>query len=470
MADGTNPYQAMFDRLAQRERVLARTSAEERIAKLRALYRAVYDLRDAISQAGHDELGMDGKLHLIPLKGEVDYICENLASWMAPAEVEARPELMGRRGYVHYEPKGVVLHIATWNSPILIALSPLLSMMAAGNAVVLKPSEITPKNAALVRRIIEQAGLAEDVAVVEGGVPETQALLDLPFNHICYVGNNRVGRLIMAAAAKHFAGVTLEMGGKNPAIVTPDADIEDAAAKLIMGRTVISGQVCLSPDYVMVHESREADLVAALKNKITEMFDPAGEGVAASRDFARIVSNGHFQRITALVEDAKAKGAQIAAGGDSDAATRFIAPTVMTGITNEMEIADEEIFGPVLLVRPYATREDAVAEINRRPKPLGLYVFTADRDEAQWFIDNTRAGTSAINNTVVQANVATLPFGGCNHSGIGRLGGAAGFREFSNDRAVVEDGYEPATRSMMHYPPFPPEAGAFVDMMLTPSA
>ena len=465
----TNPYQATFDRLAARAPALARTTASERIAKLRALYQAVYDLRAEISEAGHAELGMDGKLHLIPLKGEVDYHAEKLAGWMERAPVEDTPALMGRKGWLHYEPKGVVLHLATWNSPILIALSPVISMIAAGNAVVLKPSEITPRNAALVSRIIAQAGLAEDVAVVEGGPDVAQALLALPFDHICYVGNNRVGRLVMEAAARNFASVTLEMGGKNPAIVAADADIEDAAAKLAFGRTLIAGQVCLCPDYVLVDASVHDAFVDALKSKLGAMFDAEGQGMAGSRDLARIVSDTHVARLKGLIDDAVAKGARVVSGGEVDPATRFVAPTVLTGVTPDMAVEQDEIFGPILPVKAFTTREEAVAEVGRHPKPLGLYVFTASPETAQWYVDHTRAGTTAINNAVVQANIATLPFGGSGHSGIGRLGGHAGFVEFSNVRSVVEDGYDPASRSPMFYPPFPAEAGAFVDMLLTPS-
>jgi aldehyde dehydrogenase (NAD+) len=465
-----NPYQPIFDRLANRAIALARTSADERIVKVRALYRAVYDLREEISAAGYSELGMDGRLHLVPLKGEVDYVCQQLSAWMEREPVEDTPALMGRKGSIHYEPKGVVLHLAAWNSPILIALAPLVSMMAAGDTVVLKPSEITPANAALVRRIIAQAGLEDDIAVIEGGAEAAQALLELPFNHICYVGNNRVGRLVMEAAAKHFAGVTLEMGGKNPAIVEADADIGDAAAKLAFSRTVIAGQVCLSPDYALVHESRYDEFITALIAALTAMFDPEGKGAQASGDFARIVNSQHLTRIKGLLDDALAKGARIECGGTFDEASRFFAPTILSGITDDMQIADEEIFGPILLVKSFSAREEATAEIARRPKPLGIYIFTADPATAQWYLDHTRAGTSAINNAVVQANVATLPFGGCNHSGIGRLGGHAGFKEFSNARSVVEDGYSRETMSQMYYPPFPAEAAAFVEMMLMPTA
>ena len=460
---------SVFARLRERSLELADTNAQERADKIRRLYRAVYDLRHEISRAGHAELGMDGKMHLVPLKGEVDFVCERLEGWMEREPVEDVLALQGRKGFIHYEPKGVVLHLAAWNSPVLIAVSPLIGMIAAGNAIMVKPSEITPASADLVGQIIERAELADDIAVVTGGPDVAEALLKLPFNHICYVGNNRIGKLVMKAAAEHFAGVTLEMGGKNPAIVAADADVQDAAAKLAFARNVIAGQVCLAPDYVLVEEPVKEEFITSLVDNLKRMFDPEGAGAEKSKDFARIVNARHANRIKQLIDDAVEKGATVVHGGDADTDARFIAPTVITGTTDDMDIAQEEIFGPVLVVSSVKSREDAISEIAKRPKPLGLYIFTSSRETADWYLAHTRAGTSVINNAVVQANIPTLPFGGANHSGIGRLGGHAGFKEFSNARSVVEDALNPAEGTPMTYPPFPAEAAMFVDMLLTPS-
>jgi aldehyde dehydrogenase (NAD+) len=456
-------------RLAANAPNIARTTAAQRVAKLRRLYQVVFDHRAEIAEAGFEELGMNGMLHLLPLKDEIDYVCTHLEAWMRDEAVEAVPALMGRRAYLKYEPKGVLLHIATWNSPVLISLSPAVSAIAAGNAVVIKPSEIAPHAADIVRRIVAAVFPPDEVAVVIGGVAAAQALLAQPVNHICYVGNNRVGRLVMRAAAEHFANVTLEMGGKNPAIVDASADVEDAAAKIAFARCLIAGQVCLSPDYVLVHESRVDAFTDALAARYTAMFNPEGNGFAAAPDFPRIVNQHHTRRVAGLIRDAVEKGAKIVFGGEVDEAARYIAPTVLTGVTDAMDMFQEEIFGPVIAVQAFSTPEEAVAEIAKRPKPLGLYVFAGDREKAGFYLDNTRAGTSAVNNAVVQANVATLPFGGCNHSGIGRLGGRAGFVEFSNARAVVEDAYDPAQGSPMFYPPYPEGAAMFVEQMLTPA-
>lgn len=458
----------IYGQLRARAPQIARSTAAERIEKLRRLYQAVYDLRAEIGEASMREVAMDGRMMLLPLKEEIGFVCDRLAGWMEREHVEALPSMMGRQAYVHYEPKGVVLHLATWNAPVLISLSPVVSMIAAGNAVVLKPSEIAPHSAEMVVKVIERAGLTEDVAVVTGGPEVAQGLLALPFDHICYVGNNRIGRLVMEAAARNFAGVTLEMGGKNPAIVEADADIADAAAKLAFGRHLIAGQVCLAPDYVLVNNSVKDAFLDALQQKVREFYDPAGEGFTVSQDLSRIISVHHTRRIQSLIEDALEKGATLVMGGEVDVDARYVSPTILTDVTSDMAIYDEEVFGPVLVVQGFDTREDAVAEIARRPKPLGIYIFTADRASADWYIDHTRAGTSAVNNAVVQANIATLPFGGANHSGIGRLGGRAGFVEFSNPRGVVEDALDAKDSAPMFYPPFPKEAAMFVDQMLTP--
>ena len=457
---------AVFARLKANTLAISRSTAEQRIAKLRKLWQAVYDNRHEIAVAGQEELGMNGMFALLPLKDEVNWACEHLAQWMQRAEAAPVPSLMGRQAYVQYEPKGVVLHIATWNSPVLISLSPAVSAIAAGNAVIIKPSEIAPWSADIVRRIVADVFADNEVVVATGGVNVATALLALPFDHICYVGNNRVGRLVMRAAAENFANVTLEMGGKNPAIVDASADMADAAAKLAYARSIIAGQVCLSPDYVMVPAGEEDKFAALMAARFDVMFNPTGAGIQAAPDYPRIVNAHHVRRIRGLIEDATAKGAKITFGGQIDEADRFVSPTILTGVTDDMEIFHEEVFGPVISVHGFTSRDQALAEIAKRPKPLGLYVFAQDREAADFWLNNTRAGSGALNNAVVQANVNTLPFGGCNHSGIGRLGGQAGFIEFSNPRGIVEDALDPANGAPMFYPPFPEGAAMFVEQML----
>jgi aldehyde dehydrogenase (NAD+) len=463
-----NPHQAIFDRLRTHAPAIARTSAAQRLAKIRRLYQGAYDLRAEIGAAGREELGMDGRAQMAPLKWVMTDVMSNLETWMQDREAPPQTALMGRRGYIHNEPKGVVLHLATWNAPILVSLSPLISMMAAGNAIVLKPSEIAPLSADLVGKIIAKAGLEDDVAVITGGPETAQALLKLPFNHICYVGNNRIGRLVMQAAAEHFAGVTLEMGGKNPVVIAADADLDSAAAKIVYGRHMIAGQTCLAPDYIFVDEKVKQAFADKLVAKIKAFYDPADKGFQASPDLPRIVHPRHVTRIKGLIDDAVAKGARLLIGGEALEEARFISPTVLDGLTEDMAIFQEEVFGPVLTLQGFTSRDFVVAEIEKRPKPLGFYVFTQSRETADWFINATRAGTSAVNGIATQSLVPSLPFGGFNHSGIGSLNGETGFKEFSNLRSVVEDSLDPTQGSPMFYPPYPPGMEGVLDQMLTP--
>lgn len=455
-----------FERLRAGAAEFARTTGAERIAKLQRLQQAVMNHLDEIDAAGEAEINMSGLGQLLPLKEEIAWACANLEQWMKPEQADPAPGLMGRRGYVHYEPKGVVLHLATWNAPVLISLSPAVSMIAAGNTVMIKPSELAPRSAEIVKKIVEEAFTPDEVAVVLGGPEVAQEALSLPFNHVCYVGGTRVGRIVMKAAADHFAGVTLELGGKNPVIIDKSADIQDAAKKIAFGRSLMAGQICLAPDYILVPTELKDSLVQALSANFKAMYDPAGDGVKKSADYSRIINPHHTKRIAGLIEDAKKKGAKIAFGGEVDEGERFIGPTIITDVTSEMEIAFEETFGPVLSIMTYNTPEEALNEMAKRPKPLGLYIFAKDRAAIDYFLNNTRSGSAAVNNTITQANIPTLPFGGCNHSGIGRLGGHAGFNEFSNGRAVVEDPIDPSQGPPAFYPPFPAETKMFIRHML----
>jgi aldehyde dehydrogenase (NAD+) len=461
-----NRFQEIFDRLKAREQILANTTAEERIDKVNRLYNAAYELRAEIGEAGLKEVGLDGRGQLMPLKDVVADTRAHLAQWMKPQPVESA-SLHGRTAYVHYEPKGVCLHLSTWNAPVLISLSPVISMIQAGNAVILKPSEVAPYSAEAVVKIIEKAGLTDDIAVVTGGPDVAQELLKLPVNHICYVGNNNVGRIVMRAAAEHFAGVTLEMGGKNPIFVAADADLDDAAAKIAYGKMFVGGQACLCPDYVLADGSIKDALTAKIAEKAAAFYNPTGEGFDKSKDVGRIVNDRHTGRIKALVDDAVAKGAKVVYGGTVDPATRFVHPTLLDGISEDMEIFQEEIFGPVLSIQAVDGMDGALAEIAKRPKPLGAYVFSRSQETAEDFIRRSRAGSSSVNNIALQALVPNLPFGGANHSGIGVLNGEAGFREFSNPRGVVVD-INDAAKPSMAFPPYPPEAGMYLDMMLNP--
>jgi aldehyde dehydrogenase (NAD+) len=470
LKESTSAIPELFARLAAKAPSLVDTTAEQRLEKLQRLFRATMDARPAILAAGRKELrlcDMDIDAQLLMIKGEYDFLCKHLASWMRPELVQGSLMTVGKKAYIQYQPKGVLLHVSTWNAPIAEAMIPAFGAIAAGNTFALKPSELAPLSAQVLADIVAKAFPEDEFAVIQGGADVAQELLRQPFNHIFYIGGHAVGRLIMKAAAEHFATVTLEMGGKNPVIIDRSADIDDAAKKIAWGRVANAGQVCVAPDYALVHESVKPAFVRALSAAMKAMYDAQGQGFAKSAELPRIINRRHFDRIKALLDDALAKGAKVESGGQTDGDDLFIAPTVLTGLKPDMRIMQEEIFGPILCVLPFKSREDAVREIRQRPKPLSSYIFAKDRQAIDWFLAHTTAGNTVVNHNLIQSGTNPyLPFGGVNASGMGRLGGRSSFLECSNARSVVEDGMGLGDPYMM-FPPYSDKYKEAINWMLT---
>jgi aldehyde dehydrogenase (NAD+) len=463
------PLQPLFDRLAVKANELVTSTAEQRAEKIRRLLKAVMEARPQILEAGRKELRLqdtDIDAQLLMVKTECEFVARNLGKWLGRHPVKGSLMSLGKKSYVQYEPKGVVLNLATWNAPIAIGLVPLLGAIAAGNTCLLKPSELAPLSAQVLADIVAKAFPSDEFAVVQGGPEVASELLKLPFNHIFFIGGHAVGRLVMRAAAEHFASITLEMGGKNPTIVDASADLADSARKIAWGRVANCGQVCLAPDYALVHESVQGPFVEAMAKAMRTLYDASGEGFQKSPELPRIVNRRHFERIKALLDDALAKGAKIAVGGETDADDLFIAPTVLTNVTEDMRIMQEEIFGPILCVLPWTQREDVIATIRRRPKPLGLYIFSKDREATDWFLSHTSSGSTVVNHNLIQSGTnPNLPFGGVNSSGTGRIGGHFSFLECSNARAVVEEGPPVGDPGLM-FPPYSDKYKKMIGQMM----
>ncbi|MGJ8671138.1 MAG: aldehyde dehydrogenase family protein [Oceanococcus sp.] len=464
-----NTISEQFDQIALKAQALALTTIEERIAKLQRLLQAMLEAREEIIAAGQKELrvhetDIDGQLLMV--KAEIEFICKHLGSWMQPQPVQGSLMTLGKKSYVRYEPKGVVLHVSTWNAPIAEAFVMGAGAIAAGNAFILKPSELAPESAAVISNIVAKAFAADEFAVFEGGADVAQALMACRFNHVFYIGGHGVGRLIMKAAADHFATVTLEMGGKNPTIIDASADVDDAAFKTAWARAANAGQVCVAPDYALVHESIVTSFVDKMGKAFTEMYNPAGEGFQTSNHLPRIVNSRHFERITGLLQDALDKGAKLEFGGETDANDLFISPTILSNVNEDMRIMQEEVFGPIICIVPFQQREDAEAIIRRRPKPLSLYVFAKDRLAIDWFISHTTSGSTVVNHNVIQSGTnPQLAFGGVNDSGMGRVGGKYTFLECSNPRSIVEDG-PPVGDPKLMFPPYSDKYKKMVGDML----
>ena len=374
---------------------------------------------------------------------EIDHAVAHLRSWTKSRRVRTPLTFKPGTSKLVPEPLGVVTVIAPWNYPVQLALQPLAAAVGAGNAVVVKPSELAPASAAVIADIVTRLG-EPALQVVQGGVAETTELLAQRVDHIFYTGNGRVARVVMAAAAEHLTPVTLELGGKSPAIVTADANLDVAAKRIVWGKFLNAGQTCIAPDYVLVDRKVHDGLVERMVAAVDEFY---GDDPQKSADYARIVNSSQFHRLEKLLDSGTA-----ATGGVTDEDDRYIAPTILTGVERDAPAMQDEIFGPVLPVLPTDGVDDAVAFVNEHDKPLALYVFSERDDEADAVLDRTSSGGACVNGTIFHVSNPELPFGGVGPSGMGAYHGRFGFETFSHLRAV----HERSTKldpSMM-YPPF----------------
>ena len=355
---------------------------------------------------------------------------KKLASWMKPERVRTSRVAMPGRSFIYREPLGVALIIAPWNYPFQLIVLPLIGALAAGNCAMLKPSEISPTVSALVAKWIPKYLDRKAVQVMEGGVPETTALLRQRWDHIFYTGNATVGRIVMEAASKHLTPVTLELGGKSPCMVDESADLDTTAKRIVYGKFYNAGQTCTAPDYVLVHDHVHDALVNRLSSAIREHY---GDSPKESPDFARIVNERHHARLTLLL-----RNADIVTGGEADVSDRYIAPTVLKNVTEKDPVMQEEIFGPILPVISVPNIDAAIAFVNRRKKPLALYIFARDKGTQDRVLANTSAGGTTINHVLLHAGVPQLPFGGVGESGMGAYHGRRSFETFSHRRAVLK--------------------------------
>jgi aldehyde dehydrogenase (NAD+) len=360
---------------------------------------------------------------------EIDYALRHLAGWMKPERVWTPLAQRPGRATVRPEPFGVALVIAPWNYPVHLLLLPMVGALAAGNAVVGKPSEVSAHTSAALARLVPEYLDPDGVAIVEGGVTETQALLAERFDYVFYTGNGRVGRVVMEAAAKHLTPVTLELGGKSPVIVDAAANVEVAARRIAFGKFLNAGQTCIAPDYVLVARARHEDLVEQIGRAIREFY---GSDPAASPDYARIVNDAHFRRLDELLT-----GGTPVIGGETRADERYVAPTVLRDVAPDAPVMTEEIFGPILPVVPVTDVDEAIRFVNERDRPLALYFFSESDAVQERVLEQTSSGGACVNATVMHVAVPDLPFGGVGASGMGSYHGKASFDVFSHRKSVL---------------------------------
>ena len=385
---------------------------------------------------------------IYPVLAEIRHTRRNLREWMRPRRVATPAALAGSTSRIRYESKGVCLILSPWNYPLNLALVPLVSALAAGNCCILKPSEHSPATSRVLQQLISDLFDPREVALVEGATETATALLRLPFHHIFFTGSPRVGKIVMQAAATHLASCTLELGGKSPAYIGESAPLKAAARRIAWGKSTNAGQTCIAPDYVLVAESVKEAFIRELC-AAWDSFYP--KGAAQSYDLARIVNDTHFTRLDTALHEALKGGARIRYGGQTRAEDRFVEPTLLDNVPEDCSLLQDEIFGPILPLVSVSGPEEALSFINRRERPLALYIFSRNRREIGLLQEQTRAGGSCVNHNLLHYANLELPFGGVNNSGIGKSHGHAGFLEFSNQRPVLRQ-YLPSSSELVRPP------------------
>ena len=373
---------------------------------------------------------------------EITNAIKNIKRWTKDEKRSSNMpfSLFGAKSYIRYEPLGTIGMISPWNFPVNLAFGPLASIFAAGNQVMHKPSELTPETAALMKELCDKAYDQDEFATFLGGPETGEAFSKLNFDHLLYTGSGNVGKHVMNAAAQNLVPVTLELGGKSPVVVGNSADIKASAKRVMFGKTMNAGQICLAPDYVMVHKDKKDEFITEAEKAVADYYP----SIKNNDDYTSIINERHFDRLNGLIDDAREKGAtinQVNPSNEDFSQQEFfkIPPTIITDTSDDMRVMKEEIFGPILPVLEYTDVEEALDTINSKDRPLGLYYFGTDKNEQSNVLDNTSSGGVTINNVVGHIQQQDLPFGGVGPSGMGRYHSQDGFKNFSNARAVFKD-------------------------------
>lgn len=440
MAD--NRLVALFE--AQRGTSLQwRTStATERVARIKRLLDAVHAHREALLTAAATDFNRPAAevslTEIVNIVREAKRAIRQTARWMKPRYRAPTLVGFGTSAAVRPEPRGRSLIISPWNYPYVLSFGPLISALAAGCPVIIKPSEFTPGHARMMALIVQEVFREEEVAVVEGDTAVAVALCELPFDHIFFTGSTTVGKQVMAAAARHLSSVTLELGGKSPVIVDSSADLDQAAKVIITSKFLNNGQTCIAPDHLYIEASVREAFIERCVRLIHRIYGAGAAEQKTNANLARVVSDRHTARLADLLEEAVAAGAKVLTGGTIDREARFIAPTLLAEVPPQVRLMREEIFGPILPIVSYSSLDAVLTAVNAAPKPLALYVWTGRGAVADRVIATTSSGGVCVNHCLIQFAHGNVPFGGVNASGIGSSHGSWGFAAFSHERAVVK--------------------------------
>jgi len=430
-------------------------SVAERIRKLKALKAWLKANQSRVCKALYADYRKSETESVLseikPLVTELKDALRNIHHWTSPKRVSAPLVLLGTNSKVEMQPKGVVLIIAPWNFPFMLAVGPLVSAIAAGCNAIVKPSEMTPNVAQLLQEMVAELFEEKEIAVVQGDSRVAQELTVLPFHHIFFTGSPAVGKHIMRAAAENLTGVTLELGGTNPAILDRGENLARVAEKIVWGKFLNCGQSCLTVNYLFVHESEKEDLVAALRKVLVKHYGQNGEGAKTNSAYIRIVNAHHTARVQKLLATSKEEGAKVLYGGEVDATQNYISPTVLE-VDSKSIFLKEEIFGPLLPILTYKDHDEALA-LQANNRPLAFYVFSKRRNIRNYYLKHTTAGTTVFNDTTIQFAHPHLPFGGINNSGIGNAHGHYGFMAITNERSVLKQRRGRGINQLV-YPPY----------------
>lgn len=453
----------VFESQKERKYFQKNTSAGYRIEKLKAVKKYILthqkEIEDALQKDFSKAPAETILTEVMPVIGMINLTIKKLKRWMKPKRISSSLLFFGTKSSISFEAKGQVLIISPWNYPFQLNLYPILTAFSAGNTVMVKPSEYTPHTNQMINKLITAVFDENEVSLFEGEVEVTNALMEHPFDHIFFTGSTPVGKIIMEKASKHLTSVSLELGGKSPAIIGDDFDINTAAQRIIWGKLVNGGQTCVAPDYILVDKKRLGELVESLKKHIDKLY---GSQFTQNDDYCQIITDRHALRLKELIQEAKSKGAKILFGGHLFENRKF-EPTILTDVNSSMKIMQEEIFGPLLPIVTVESQAEMVKFINQLDNPLAMYIFSDDSEIIEYFRKNTNSGGLGINETLLHVAHSGLAFGGAGKSGHGRYHGHEGFVEFSNQRSVLKRSFD--GKMSLFYPPYTDKLKSAIDVI-----
>tara|TARA_Y100001933_G_C18998077_1_gene563395 strand:- start:593 stop:2002 length:1410 start_codon:yes stop_codon:yes gene_type:complete len=443
-----------YNLLLDNKTIVNNSSARTRIKKLKKLKEIILKNRVKIKEALKKDFKKNPSevdlTEIFPIVSEINFTVNNLRKWMKDEYVRTPLTLLGSKSFIRYEAKGVVLIITPWNFPINLSFISLINALSAGNSILIKPSEITSETSYVIKDIIEETFDEKEVSVVLGGVDLAKEILKLKFNHILFIGSPTIGSEVMKSASVHLSSVTLELGGKSPTIIDKNCDLKKAAKRVVWAKLINNGQVCIAPDYVLIHEDIKNKFVKHIINSIKKLY---GDNINNSQSYCRIVNNNHFKRLKNLIDDSLKNNSKILYGGNTDSNENYIEPTLIENIDKDSKIFNEEIFGPILPIFTFKKIDEAITFINKKNKPLALYIFSSDNKNINKVLEETSSGGVCINHNTLHYSNYNLPFGGIGNSGFGRCHGEFGFKELSNKKSIFKQ-FLPFSPTDILMPPY----------------